>query len=191
MYGHVPHAVIEIVSGREDIVVDGSYRLGRHIGSGKFARRLALPVLVRLRDLAFCVFGNIERVGGTRRYRVEFRFQPFIGKLGIGLTPARRQRRTAHDQFLVADDDWNVLQDMQKRLRTPGDHRFALRHAVGFGDQSRTRGFDFGHFFEEIVFQPRDSVSHRYRFRIILSHNTSLPLFFIRFYYTIHCFACQ
>ena len=126
MHGHMPYAVIEIVAGGENVVVNRANRFRRHVGGGEFARRFALPILVRLGNLLFRLFRNVERVCLARGDGVELRFQPLVGEFGIGLAAARSNRRAADNQFLVADDNGNILQNVQKRLRTARYNRLSF-----------------------------------------------------------------
>ena len=151
MHRHMSDAVVKIVSGRKDVVFNGAARLGRHICRRQFARRFPFPICIRFGDLFFRRVRNIKRICAARRHGVKFRFKPFVGKFGIGLAAARRKSRAADDEFVVADYDRDILQDMQKGFCPAQNNGLAFRLSVRFGKQPGARRFYFRHFAKQVL----------------------------------------
>ena len=145
---HVPDAVIEIVTRREHVVRHGDEGRVGHIRRCEFARRFSFPVRENVFQFPFGFFGNIKRLCGARRYRIEFLFQPFERKFGEDLTGTGVNGRRADDQFFVSDRDRQIFENMLKSERTAKNDRLVFRFAITFRQKNGSVRFDLRHFTE-------------------------------------------
>ena len=150
----VAHAVVEVVTDRENAVVQEDVQnLGVHVGGGEIADGLALPVGVNRLQTADGVGGDVEGIGLTGGDGLVLGREPLEGELGEGLTAAGSHRAGAHDQLTGTDDDRNILQNMTEGGRTALDDGQMLGLLVALGNQLRAIGLDLGHVGVEILNQ--------------------------------------
>ena len=168
--GDMTDAVVEIVAGREDVVLHRKQGFLRHIGGCKLGCGLAAPVLVNLMQGRLGFLGDVERVGRTGLDRIEFRFQPVKGVFREDLTAARDLRCRADNEFFVADGDRQVFADVSKCLCAAGDDRFTFRCTVGFRQKNGAVCLDFGHMIKQRIDETTDTVCTLHVNDVIFSH---------------------
>ena len=168
--GDMTDAVVEVVAGREDVVLHRKQSFLGHIRGRKLGGGSAVPVFVDLVKCRFGFLGDMERVGGACLDGIKFRFQPVKGVFREDLTAACDLGCGTDDQFLVADGDRQMFADMRKCLRTAGDDRFSFRRAVGFRQKNGAVCLDLGHMIKQCVDQPADAVGALHVDDIVFSH---------------------
>lgn len=79
---NVTYSVVEIVPGREHVMLHRHKRFGGHVRRSEVARRFAFPVFINLVKGLFGILGNIEGICRAGCDRIEFLFEPFERKFG-------------------------------------------------------------------------------------------------------------
>ena len=133
IYRNVTYSVVEIVPGREHVMLHRHKRFGGHVRRSEITRRFAFPVFINLVKSLFGILGNIERVRRAGCDRIEFLFEPFERKFGENLATSRADRRRACDKLAVSYDNRNVIENMLESLRPSHNYRLAFRRFVRFG----------------------------------------------------------
>ena len=175
LHGHMPHAVIKIIARSENIVLHGLLRLLGHEGGGQFTGGFPFPVGVRLQKVFLGLLRYVERVRFPRGHGVELRLQPLIGKFRIGLAAPGCNGTAAHHQFVLPDNNGNVVKYMGKSQSAPHDNGPVLRRFIRFRDQLRPGGLDLRHFGVKMSYQFGDSLRFGNFFCVILCHCCSFP----------------
>ena len=186
--GHMPHTVIKIIARREHIMFHGAHGLRSHIGKRQFAGGLSFPISMYLLKLPLRLLRNPERIRAARLDGVKLRFQPLPGKLREGLAAPGRQRRTPYDQFVLTDNDRNLLQDMGKGLRPSHDDRFAFRLAVTLRQEYSPGRFNLRHIPKQRFHQPRDPLRFGGWVCVEFPHIASIP-FFLNMNWIFECYC--
>ena len=168
--GDVTDAVVEVVAGREDVVLHRKQGLLCHVGGRKLGGGSAAPVFVDLMQGSLRFLGDMERIGGACLNSIEFRLQPVKGVFREYLTAACDLRCGADDQLLVADGDRQVFADVRKSLCAAGDDRFTLCRTVGFRQKNGAVCLDLGHMIKQRLDQPTDTVCAFQVDDVVFSH---------------------
>ena len=106
-----------------------------HIGSCKFTGCFPFPVLICLLKFGFGLLSNLKRIRSSGRNCIQFSFQPLIRELRKCLTSPRRNRTASDNQFIVTDNDRNIMKNMRKSLCSACDDRFSFCFLIRFCDQ--------------------------------------------------------
>ena len=155
------YTIVEIISRCKNVVVNGKDRFRSHIGSRKLAGSLTLPVFMYLPKIRLGLLRNIKWISSSGSHRIQFILQPLERILRECLTSSWCQGAASDDQFLITDDDRNVMQDMGKSLRSACDDRLVFSFLVGLCDQFRSGRFDHRHLGIKIIHKMCDPVCFR------------------------------
>ena len=129
------YTIVEIISRCEDVMVNSKDCFRCHIGSCQFAGGLTFPVFMYLAKFGLSLLRNIEWIGCSGSYCVQLILQPLEGILRECLTSSWCQCAASYDQFLITDDNGNIVQDVCKSLGSSCDDRLIFCCLVGFCDQ--------------------------------------------------------
>ena len=129
------YTIVEIISRCKNVVVNGKDRFRSHIGSRKLAGSLTLPVFMYLPKIRLGLLRNIKWISSSGSHRIQFILQPLERILRECLTSSWCQCAASYDQFLITDDNGNIVQDVCKSLGSSCDDRLIFCCLVGFCDQ--------------------------------------------------------
>ena len=129
------YTIVKIVPRCKNIVFNCLDCFRCHIGSCKFTGCFPFPVLICLLKFGFGLLSNLKRIRSSGRNCIQFSFQPLIRELRKCLTSPRRNRTASDNQFIVTDNDRNVMKNMRKSLCSACDDRFSFCFLIRFCDQ--------------------------------------------------------
>ena len=132
---YMSYTIVKIVPRCKNIVFNCLDCFRCHIGSCKFTGCFPFPVLICLLKFGFGLLSNLKRIRSSGRNCIQFSFQPLIRELRKCLTSPRRNRTASDNQFIVTDNDRNIMKNMRKSLCSACDDRFSFCFLIRFCDQ--------------------------------------------------------
>ena len=156
-YSNMSYAIIEIISRCKDIMFDSLNGFRCHIGSSKFTGCSSLPVFICFQQISLSLLCNIKWVSCSGSNCVQFSLQPFIGKFREGLTSSGSNGTASYNQFIITDNNRNMMQNMCKCFSPAGNDRFTFRLLIRFRQKLRSGRFNHRHMLIKGIYQLLDS----------------------------------